>query len=151
MRNYFIVNILTQSDTYRFSWIPHFCGFFIRNGIVPVVFYQPQGILGRLRTLTHSTTKKNFSQTLILAPTPGRFFFVLAKREALKQKISGQNLPSGGRKLVVLSRPVFRTHETDRTSLSCIVMQRPENDSDAFFWFGLVFSCLFAFFAPESD
>ncbi|WP_148718524.1 hypothetical protein, partial [Escherichia coli] len=46
---------------------------------------------------------------------------------------------------------VFRTHETDRTSLSCIVMQRPENDSDAFFWFGLVFSCLFAFFAPESD
>ncbi|ETE13273.1 hypothetical protein V411_19035, partial [Escherichia coli LAU-EC6] len=26
-----------------------------------------------------------------------------------------------------------------------------ENDSDAFFWFGLVFSCLFAFFAPESD
>ncbi|CCP96761.1 hypothetical protein AC18_5006 [Escherichia coli 2-222-05_S3_C2] len=46
---------------------------------------------------------------------------------------------------------MFRTHETDRTSLSCIVMQRPENDSDAFFWFGLVFSCLFAFFAPESD
>ncbi|ENU7316122.1 hypothetical protein ACNEUO_003978, partial [Shigella flexneri] len=76
---------------------------------------------------------------------------VLAKREALKQKISGQNLPSGGGKLFVLSRSVFRTHETDRTSLSCIVMQRPENDSDAFFWFCLVFSCLFAFFAPESD
>ena len=66
-------------------------------------------------------------------------------------KILVQNFPSRGRKLVVLSRSVFRTHETDRTSLSCIVMQRPENDSDAFFWFGLVFSCLFAFFAPESD
>ncbi|MDI6969632.1 hypothetical protein QMN72_29250, partial [Klebsiella pneumoniae] len=62
-----------------------------------------------------------------------------------------QSATHQGRKLVVLSRSVFRTHETDRTSLSCIVMQRPENDSDAFFWFGLVFSCLFAFFAPESD
>jgi hypothetical protein len=30
-------------------------------------------------------------------------------------------------------------------------MQAPENDSDAFFWFSLVFACLFAFFAPESD
>ncbi|MCL9181332.1 hypothetical protein MU777_23155, partial [Salmonella enterica subsp. enterica serovar Enteritidis] len=29
-------------------------------------------------------------------------------------------------------------------------MQTPENDSDAFFWFGLVFSCLFVFFASES-
>ena len=118
---------------------------------MPVVFYQPQGILGRLRTLTHSTTKKNFSQTLILAPTLGRFFFVLAKREALKQKISGQNLPSGGRKLFVLSRSVFRSHETDRASLSCIVIQRAKNDSDAFFMFTLVFPCLFAFFASESD
>lgn len=61
-----------------------------------------------------------------------------------------QNLPSGGRKLFVLSRSVFRTHETDRTSLSCIVMQRPENDSDAFS-LSWCFSCLFAFFAPESD
>ncbi len=117
---------------------------------MPVVFYQPQGILGRLRTLTHSTTKKNFSQTLILAPTLGRFFFVLAKREALKQKISGQNLPSGGRKLVVLSRSVFRTHETDRTSLSCIVMQRPENDSDAFFWFGLCFLVFLRFLRQKA-
>ncbi|WP_115442573.1 hypothetical protein, partial [Escherichia marmotae] len=66
-------------------------------------------------------------------------------------KISVQNLPSGGRKLFVLSRSVFRTHETDRTSLSCIVMQAPKNDSDAFFWFSLVFPCLFAFFASESD
>ncbi|EOR5856478.1 hypothetical protein E6P65_RS24610, partial [Escherichia coli] len=66
-------------------------------------------------------------------------------------KIPVQNFPSRGRKLVVLSRSVFRTHETDRTSLSCIVMQRPENDSDAFFWFSLVFPCLFAFFASESD
>ncbi|XJH15236.1 hypothetical protein AB2I13_24390 (plasmid) [Escherichia coli] len=45
-----------------------------------------------------------------------------------------------------MSRSVFRTYETDRTSLSCIVMQRPENDSDAFFWFWPgVFFCLFAF------
>ncbi|MGK3655386.1 hypothetical protein, partial [Escherichia coli] len=124
--------------------------FFIRNGIVPVVFYQPQGILGRLRTLTHSTTKKNFSQTLILAPTPGRFFFVLAKREALKQKIPVQNFPPRARKLVILTCSPFGTVEIDRASLSCIVMQPSKNDSGAFFWFGLVFSCLFAFFAPES-
>ncbi|MDK7064316.1 hypothetical protein QP372_07385, partial [Gardnerella vaginalis] len=65
-------------------------------------------------------------------------------------KISVQNLPSGGRKLFVLSRSVFRTHETDRASLSCIVMQRAKNDSDAFFMFTLVFPCLFVFFASES-
>ncbi|HAJ0472724.1 TPA: hypothetical protein HL452_25830 [Escherichia coli] len=62
-----------------------------------------------------------------------------------------QNHPFRGRKLVILTRSVFRTHETDRASLSCIVMQRPESDSDAFFWFILVFPCLFAFFASESD
>ncbi|HAI9947300.1 TPA: hypothetical protein HL339_22345 [Escherichia coli] len=62
-----------------------------------------------------------------------------------------QNFPPRARKLVILTCSPFGTVETDRTSLSCIVMQRPENDSDAFFWFGLVFSCLFAFFAPESD
>ncbi len=33
-------------------------------------------------------------------------------------KILVQNFPSRGRKLVVLSRSVFRTHETDRASLS---------------------------------
>ncbi|HGE5274316.1 TPA: hypothetical protein ACGG7U_004476, partial [Escherichia coli] len=94
--------------------------------------------------------KKNFSQTLILAPTPGRFF--LSWRDVkFGNRKPRQSATHQGRKLVVLSRSVFRTHETDRTSLSCIVMQRPENDSDAFFWFGLVFSCLFAFFAPESD
>ncbi|EDB4965689.1 hypothetical protein AH772_24535 [Salmonella enterica subsp. enterica serovar Typhimurium] len=54
-------------------------------------------------------------------------------------------------KLVVLSRSVFRTHETDRASLSCIVMQRAKNDADAFFMFTLVFPCLFVFFASESD
>ncbi|WP_440136290.1 hypothetical protein [Escherichia coli] len=69
----------------------------------------------------------------------------------MKQKISGQNLPSGGRKLFVLSGPVFRTVETVRASLSCIVMQRAKNDSDAFFMFTLVFPCLFVFFASESD
>ncbi|HFD0939368.1 TPA: hypothetical protein ACF1CJ_004516, partial [Escherichia coli] len=66
-------------------------------------------------------------------------------------KIPVQNFPSRGRKLVVLSRSVFRTHETDRASLSCIVMQRAKNDSDAFFMFTLVFHCLFVFFASESD
>lgn len=65
-------------------------------------------------------------------------------------KIPVQNFPSKGRKLVVLSRSVFRTHETDRGALSCIVMQAPKNDSDAFFRFSLVFSCLFEFFASES-
>ncbi|RXC00811.1 hypothetical protein EPS81_24295 [Escherichia coli] len=48
-----------------------------------------------------------------------------------------------------MTRSVFRTHKTDRGSLSCIVMQRPENDSGAFFWFSLVFSCLFAFFCAR--
>ncbi|WP_185909090.1 hypothetical protein [Escherichia coli] len=62
---------------------------------MPVVFYQPQGILGRLRTLTHSTTKKNFSQTLILATDPWSVFFVLAKREALKQKTRAERFAPG--------------------------------------------------------
>ncbi|MDT1379726.1 hypothetical protein RNN60_24510, partial [Escherichia coli] len=62
-----------------------------------------------------------------------------------------QSATHQGRKLVVLSRSVFRTHETDRASLSCIVMQRAKNDSDAFFMFTLVFPCLFVFFASESD
>ncbi|HAH3801030.1 TPA: hypothetical protein GE462_26385, partial [Escherichia coli] len=59
--------------------------------------------------------------------------------------------PLRERKRVILTRSVFRTHKTDRGSLSCIVMQPSKNDSGAFFWFSLVFSCLFAFFAPESD
>ena len=66
-------------------------------------------------------------------------------------KIPVQNLPSGGRKLVILTCSPFGTVEIDRASLSCIVMQRSENDSDAFFWFSLVFPCLFVFFASESD
>ncbi|EDA3258938.1 TPA: hypothetical protein GF132_25850 [Escherichia coli] len=65
-------------------------------------------------------------------------------------KIPVQNLPSGGRKLVILTCSPFGTVEIDRASLSCIVMQRSENDSDAFFWFSLVFPCLFVFFASES-
>ncbi|WP_215251876.1 hypothetical protein, partial [Escherichia coli] len=79
-------------------------------------------------------------------PDPWSVFFI-----SHESKIPGRSATDLGRKLVILTRPVFRTVETDRGSLSCIVMQRPENDSDAFFWFGLVFSCLFAFFAPESD
>ncbi|HAE1818759.1 TPA_asm: hypothetical protein G3X05_004856 [Salmonella enterica subsp. enterica serovar Typhimurium] len=54
-----------------------------------------------------------------------------------------------GRKFVILTRSPFCTVETDRASLSCIVMQRAKNDSDAFFMFTLVFPCLFAFFASE--
>ncbi|MGK3681326.1 hypothetical protein, partial [Escherichia coli] len=30
-------------------------------------------------------------------------------------------------------------------------LKQPFQKESAFFWFGLVFSCLFAFFAPESD
>ena len=58
---------------------------------------------------------------------------------------------AGGRKHPKISLRDTGRAQTDRASLSCIVMQRAENDSDAFFWFGLVFPCLFAFFAPESD
>ncbi|HGY6013347.1 TPA: hypothetical protein ACNSNC_004965 [Escherichia coli] len=39
-----------------------------------------------------------------------------------------------------MTRSVFRTHKTDRGSLSCIVMQPSKNDSGAFFWFSLVFT-----------
>ncbi|TJC11237.1 hypothetical protein C9278_26795 (plasmid) [Escherichia coli] len=82
-----------------------------------------------------------------------RFFLKCHKNSMweMGSKISVQNLPSGGRKLVILTCSPFGTVEIDRASLSCIVMQAPKNDSDAFFRFSLVFPCLFAFFAPESD
>ncbi|WP_061379111.1 hypothetical protein, partial [Salmonella enterica] len=79
-------------------------------------------------------------------------FFLKCHKNSMREmgsKIPVQNLPSGGRKLVILTCSPFGTVETDRASLSCIVMQRPKNDSDAFFWFSLVFPCLFAFFASE--
>ncbi|MGM5636810.1 hypothetical protein, partial [Salmonella enterica] len=40
--------------------------------------------------------------------------------------------------------------QTDRHSLSCIAMHRAENDPDAFFWFSLGKTSLFAVFASES-
>ncbi|MCF1962977.1 hypothetical protein OYB38_23525 [Escherichia coli] len=40
--------------------------------------------------------------------------------------------------------------QTVRHSLSCIAMQRAENDPDAFFWFSLDKASLFAVFAAES-
>ncbi|WP_249942853.1 hypothetical protein, partial [Escherichia coli] len=40
--------------------------------------------------------------------------------------------------------------QTDRHSVSCIVMQRPENVSDAFFLFTPWKTSLFAVFASES-
>ncbi|EFI4227558.1 hypothetical protein GXU05_005038 [Escherichia coli] len=43
-----------------------------------------------------------------------------------------------------LTCSVSRTHETDRHSVSCIVMQRTENDSDAFFRFPPRKTSLFA-------
>ena len=49
------------------------------------------------------------------------------------------------RKRVILTRSVFRTHKTDRGSLSCIVMQRAKNDSDAFFMFTLFFLVFLSF------
>ncbi|EGE3571121.1 hypothetical protein DLW81_20660 [Shigella sonnei] len=55
------------------------------------------------------------------------------------------------RKFAVLTCSLFKTSETGHESLSCIVMQPPENNSGAFFWSGLLFPCLFAFFATESD
>ena len=44
----------------------------------------------------------------------------------------------------------IRHAQTDRHSVSCIVMQRPENVPDAFFWFTLGKTSLFAVFASES-
>ena len=40
--------------------------------------------------------------------------------------------------------------QSDHHSLSCIAMQRAENDPDAFFWFSLDKASLFAVFAAES-
>ncbi|EEU9585218.1 hypothetical protein FXI20_24570 [Escherichia coli] len=82
-----------------------------------------------------------------------RFFLKCHKNSMreMRAKIPVQNFPPRGRKLVILTCSPFGTVEIDRASLSCIVMQPSKNDSGAFFWFGLVFSCLFAFFAPESD
>ena len=45
----------------------------------------------------------------------------------------------------------IRHAQTDRHSVLCIVMQRPENVSDAFFRFTLGKTSFFAFFASESD
>ncbi|EAT1388823.1 hypothetical protein EZJ66_22855 [Salmonella enterica] len=82
-----------------------------------------------------------------------RFFLKFHKNSMreMRAKVSVQNFSSRGRKLVILTCSPFGRVEIDRASLSCIVMQASKNDSDAFFWFSLVFSCLFAFFAPESD
>nr|WP_248698780.1 hypothetical protein [Escherichia coli] len=41
-------------------------------------------------------------------------------------------------------------NQTDRHSVSCIVMQRAENLPDAFFRFYLGKTCLFAVFTSES-
>ncbi|EFW9644422.1 hypothetical protein E3X62_19630 [Shigella sonnei] len=60
-----------------------------------------------------------------------------------------QNLPSCGRKLVILTCSPFGTVETDRASLSCIVMQAPENDSDAFSYLGEGFYVHIHFFASD--
>ncbi|WP_221709295.1 hypothetical protein [Shigella sonnei] len=83
-----------------------------------------------------------------------RFFLKYHKNSELEKGakiITGLNSIFQTRKLVILTCSPFGTAEIDRASLSCIVMQAPKNDSDAFFWFSLVFPCLFAFFAPESD
>ncbi|HAC8926061.1 TPA_asm: hypothetical protein G0J09_23815 [Salmonella enterica] len=79
-------------------------------------------------------------------------FFLKCHKNSMREmgsKIPVQNLPSGGRKLVILTCSPFGTVETDHESLLCIVMQAHKNDSDAFFWFCLVFPCLFVFFASE--
>ncbi|CAD5571629.1 hypothetical protein GR984_004681 [Salmonella enterica] len=78
-------------------------------------------------------------------------YYVCAQRLTQFEKISHQFTFFWMRKFAVLTCSLFKTSETDRASLSCIVMQAPENDSDAFFRFSLVFPCLFAFFASESD
>ena len=48
-----------------------------------------------------------------------------------------------------LARLEVRTDETDRHSVSCIVMQRAENVPDAFFRFTLGKTSLFTVFASE--
>ncbi|WP_213054057.1 hypothetical protein, partial [Escherichia coli] len=81
-------------------------------------------------------------------------FFLKCHKNSMREmraKIPVQNFPPRARKLVILTCSPFGTVETDRASLSCIVMQRAKNDSDAFFMFTLVFPCLFVFFASESD
>ncbi len=50
-----------------------------------------------------------------------------------------------------MTRSVFRTHKTDRGSLSCIVMQRAKNDSDAFFMFTLFFLVFLSFLRQRAS
>jgi hypothetical protein len=61
-----------------------------------------------------------------------------------------QKNDAGGRKLPKISLRDSGRAQTDRHSLSCIVMQRAENDSDAFFRFTPGKTSLFAVFASES-
>ncbi len=78
-------------------------------------------------------------------------YYVCAQRLTQFEKISHQFTFFWMRKFAVLTCSLFKTSETGHESLSCIVMQPPENNSGAFFWSGLLFPCLFAFFATESD
>ncbi|MGS8301285.1 hypothetical protein ACVCEY_27440, partial [Escherichia coli] len=57
---------------------------------------------------------------------------------------------SGGRKLPKISLRDSGRAQTDCHSVSCIVMQRAENNPDAFFRFTPGKTSLFTVFAPES-
>uniref|UniRef100_UPI001E551665 hypothetical protein n=1 Tax=Aeromonas jandaei TaxID=650 RepID=UPI001E551665 len=57
---------------------------------------------------------------------------------------------AGGRKHPKISLRDSGRAQTDRHSLSCIVMQRAENVPDAFFLFTPGKASLFAVFSPES-
>lgn len=78
-------------------------------------------------------------------------YYVCAQRLTQFEKISHQFTFFWMRKFAVLTCSLFKTSETGHESLLCIVMQPPENNSDAFFCFTLVFHCLFVFFASGSD
>ncbi|WP_218670807.1 hypothetical protein, partial [Salmonella enterica] len=98
-------------------------------------------VVGKIRDLILQLSKSSIYST-----KP-----VCAQRLTQFEKISHQFTFFWMRKFAVLTCSLFKTSETGHESLSCIVMQPPENNSGAFFWSGLLFPCLFAFFAPESD
>lgn len=77
-------------------------------------------------------------------------YYVCEQRLTQFEKISHQFTFFWMRKFVFLTRSKLWTVETDRASLSWIVMQAPKNVSDAFFCFGQGETCFFAFFALQS-
>lgn len=76
-------------------------------------------------------------------------YYVCAQRLTQFEKISHQFTFFWMRKFAVLTCSLFKTSETGHESLSCIVMQPPENNSGAFFLVWPVVSLSFCVFCAR--